>query len=524
MSKTDKIKYFQKINSDISFFIRNRQFSKALLLIEESLKENYDPYLLVSKAHIFLISSNNDEEKINEAEEILNTVLTLSSISFLTKKYALSELGRLASMRNDQLSSLDYYKQIIEESTDVESNTRCKVASLYCELEMYSHALAVIDVNDYNDELMNITRCRIFIQQKKFKLALEALKKPIVVPDLKKITFDKKMVECKKNYYLGCIYHSYNGDFKVAIKYFQLAMKDISKYDNMYWLCVSGLISSYYFYMQYDKCIELCNLYLEKASQDLKKYPRIVKTLVKVYCTKKDYDKALEIARKYNLSELELYVKASMKISNFDFISAYELLNQIDTMDDGLEVEICYKKLVILFRLNRVKEFNELYNDFVIMSNNSKHMSYEVKSMKISLSKDYNIEFGSDLDNYYGKQIINYSEEDYRNYIKDNFTYKFNKDINLDEVLDYVKKQVEVMNPICDGFYDFYSIPYRNVGITQDGKSVHNLLVKCLPDSKNVILVIPNDFKKDKDMEIGISSKQKRMSQIEKFNKRYGNI
>lgn len=517
------MKDFSQINNEISYLIRTRQFSTAMAHINDALAENYDPYLLVFKAHILIVTSDSNDEILEEAKSILNGVLEDISISFPTRKYALSELGRIANIKHDEVKALDYYQQILDLSNYVEPTVRCKMSSLYCSIGMYDRALDVLDVPDFNIASMNNRRCQVYLQKKEYENALKALESPIIIGNHKKDALDINpiRVENEKNYFLGCIYHSAYNKFDTAIKYFELACKDNDMNDQTYWAAITGLISTHFCKQSYEKCREYCQYYLDRGPKTSKNYSRVIKPYIRSYIETRNFDKALELAKMYEVKNYEIYINACLKLNKFEFIEAYELLNQIDTKDEGLDIEVLYRKLIIFFRLNRVKEFDKLYHDLILESSKSKFIQIEAKCMKILLYKKNHCSVNLGLDTYYTDQIKSFDESRTREYIKSNFKSKFHPNIDIDELMNYIKNQIEVATPMCDGLYDLYIINYRNVGLV-DGSIIHSVIVKCLPDTKDIILVLPNDAGKLEHESFEVTSKRPKLSQIDKFNRRYG--
>ena len=80
-------------------------------------------------------------------------------------------------------------------------------------------------------------------------------------------------------------------------------------------------------------------------------------------------------------------------------------------------------------------------------------------------------------------------------------------------------------NIMYDSLFDKYIINYRNIGYNSDNESIHQLLVLTLPNTKDIITMYPLDGTESiftlEELEEKPKVIVKRLSQIEKFNKKY---
>lgn len=479
------MKAYNQFNSEVNNLIRKKKYKEALEIINEYVVRTNDPYIYVSKAHVLVVGYG----RIEEAKVILESVLKCSTISFPTRKYALNEMARIACLEKDEEKALECYYEIINKSNYVEPSIRCKMANIYITRRMYDKVFEILDIPNFNNEAMNAKRCKAYIQQKQFDKAFEALEYPIFTSNLSIDSNDinMKRVENETNYYYGCIYHTYFNDLDKAILYFNKVLNTNDINDPSYYSAIVGILSAYFSKQDYIKCREYCELFIRKANTAKNIYNKVIKTYVRTYIETGDYDIALGLARKYSYSTLELYVQACMNINSFDFIGAFEKLNSILSFDEGFNVEIEFKKLVCMYRLNKVDEFDRIFEGLVKDSLKSKYMYIEAQCMKQILYKKNNLECEDKVRSYYTKQIKSYNENELKIYMLYHFADKYRENTNFSNLILETKKRVEVMTPTCGGLYDIYKISY----IDEFGDN-NSLIVKCLPDTKDIIIIVPS--------------------------------
>jgi len=146
-----------------------------------------------------------------------------------------------------------------------------------------------------------------------------------------------------------------------------------------------------------------------------------------------------------------------------------------------------------------------------------------------------------DFDSYMAKQIIEYREEDFREHIKKHLAdYNENDmsisksyflpDFDIELVIEEVKKYIPSEKKLCFGYYeDIYIFKYDECG-KDNNRLVNYFKVVTFCNSLNFITMCPSNYcenlpfvdlnyLKEKDES---NIKVKRLSQIDKFNKRYG--
>lgn len=139
---------------------------------------------------------------------------------------------------------------------------------------------------------------------------------------------------------------------------------------------------------------------------------------------------------------------------------------------------------------------------------------------------------------YLIRQIMEYKESDFKDHIKkhsDDFNINsenpnesiFNPDFPFKEIIEELKKYIPSNDKTCPGFYeDVYIFKYNECG-RDNGKLVDYFKVVCFNNTQKFITMYPVD--KCENLPIidvnylNTNNKQKvkRMSQIERFNKKY---
>ena len=129
---------------------------------------------------------------------------------------------------------------------------------------------------------------------------------------------------------------------------------------------------------------------------------------------------------------------------------------------------------------------------------------------------------------YSEKQIISYSKESAIEHIKDHHIYSksynnFSDEIDVDKLYDEVVEMLDDCVPRYNRLFDLYFIRYEKIGYV-DQSFINQLNVIVIPGTKNIITMFPAISENNYDIDDSTVEKKKtkRLSQIDKFNKRYG--
>ncbi len=260
---------------------------------------------------------------------------------------------------------------------------------------------------------------------------------------------------------------------------------------------------------------------------------------IKKYLQEEKYERALKAFELYfqnypsdAIAHL-YYVDLLMKIGKFE--EAEELMERMKAFDNFNRVGI-YFYYTLLIKLKCLKKdfatAFQLLNHVDISQFNNVALAYILKQN----NKEYPLK---DLeDSYTFQQIMDYKEERFLEHVKKHLNTssiycisKFNEDFPLQEVWEEMKLSL----PTEHRFYQ--SIPccyaqfkYDCCGKNQLGENLDYFRVVLINHTKEAITMFPcsytecigyTDLNKKIEMESPVLSQTKRLSQIEKFNKRY---
>ena len=238
---------------------------------------------------------------------------------------------------------------------------------------------------------------------------------------------------------------------------------------------------------------------------------------------------------------------ASALIKKGRFHEAEKMINYVDKcFDEGIikhsvvekQNNLILNKLKLYLYTERYQEFNRLYKE--------KYRMLQEYNIELTIPFYYNSkQLGSlnlekkEDNGYIVNQIIEYSEKDFQEHIKKHLSDYWDKvtetssnifepDFPLKKILDYVKNNVPNDNKIHNGFFDNVYIYKFDENGRVDHKLVNYFKIVTFHNTNNLITMFPIDFGeymtytdlnflKEKKEE----PKIKRISQIDKFNKKY---
>ena len=165
--------------------------------------------------------------------------------------------------------------------------------------------------------------------------------------------------------------------------------------------------------------------------------------------------------------------------------------------------------------------------------------NYQQLELKIYCMNKLGIKTNTSSETYNCRQMINYSEQDTLNEMRqriaisnnDPYNYylekRFSEDFPLEKVFEEVKKRLSDDNKLCFGYYnDIYIFKYDLCGRV-DGKIQDYFKASCFHDTHDIIILYPTfNCENLPYVDLNYLNKtenpnQKRLSQIDKFNKRY---
>ena len=186
--------------------------------------------------------------------------------------------------------------------------------------------------------------------------------------------------------------------------------------------------------------------------------------------------------------------------------------------------------------LSYQEKYKELYQYYLLHINDIKELDIDIKKLIFYCKKKLDM---LDINkreqhNYIFRQIISYEENDFLVHIKKHLIAEetnssiFSNDFPLNEILIEIKNYILASKRIYPYLYaDTYIFKYNNSGKVND-KSVDYFEVICFHNTSNIITMYPTECCEELpyiDLNYLIKNnnpKTKKLSQIDKFNKRYG--
>ena len=193
-----------------------------------------------------------------------------------------------------------------------------------------------------------------------------------------------------------------------------------------------------------------------------------------------------------------------------------------------------YFALIKLYCYN--SDYEKAYD---LLLNHSNEISLNIGHLLFYIKKKLNMPFKGSVSklSYLYKQILNYKEEDFIHHIKKH-TQDFNKNLDnpnssfftsdfpLIDVINEVKKYIPSNKGLFRGFIeDEYTFKYMACGKYKN-KMVDYFIINAFHNTNQYITMCPTDNANERnyiDLDYMIKEKvqTKRLSQIDKFNKKY---
>lgn len=515
----NKIKYNMKLN----------RFDTALSLIEEYLSFRPNNYYILGYKAMALYRIGKKDDALNLFERILNE----RDISKRDELFIMSQYANILSTFDISLA-IYYYEKVIEESDYLELVARGKLSTLYSNEKRYDDAINILKIDGFNNKFLNVKRATVYLDKSDFKKALRSLKKPEYNDgfDIKE-NFEDEYIAQDECYIRGYINYK-KGDFDNALKY--LTEATCNKKRNVYFKAAINIAKISILKGNFDEAINYCEEIKKQCPSEFF-FKIIDETLAKAYAKKNDYKKAEQQYKKIETDEKHKNInlgKLELIKGNFEKAEEYLSIIDIKNIDVNINYDYLYRLALVKIRLKKYDEAKEILKLF---DTNKKSIEVvglmkEINRMNIYLKTQLNEPIKYEQLSYSGKQINSYNEEDALNHIIENHVYNeekslFNEDIDVKELFKNVKELLTKDKVVYEFLFDKYIINYRNIGYNQNKEIVHQLLILTVPDTKDIITMYPLDGTESiftlEELEEKDKPKVKRLSQIEKFNMKYGN-
>lgn len=276
---------------------------------------------------------------------------------------------------------------------------------------------------------------------------------------------------------------------------------------------------------------------LEKKFYDNDQYQRILK-LCTEYRLHEALDKFEIYFQKYpnDISGYAYYIETLMKLGKID--KAVEFFNHI-IVEENTTMHAKEELLRIKLRLLMLsEEYDKAYQFLIQYQSVFEKNKWATGALSCFLKKQLGIL--TDLERkefskkYLLRQILSYSEDDALNHINSSHqstlenmsSVQFVEDFQIKDMYDKLKRSIPNQDRIYDdAISDKYIFKYDACGHV-NSKLVDYFVVVATKNTNDILTMYPCSYKTDlkvPDLTPEISKeKTKRMSQIDKFNQRYG--
>ena len=521
----------KELINEIKYNIRLNRLDTALSLVEDYLyNDPNNNYVLGYKAMI-LDKLGNTKESISICENILRkNDLTKRDKLFIMSQYA----NFLSKLENKELA-IHYYERVINESDNIELVARGKLSLLYTDDKRYNDALNILRVEGFNNMFLNIKRANVFVAQDKYNDALYSIKeKEYNNKDIKLYEkLEDAYIEQERDYLCGHIFFK-QGKFNLAMSYLTQATN--IKKRTLYFKATIDIARINILRGKIDDAINICEELKKGSNSDY--YNRIIdEVIAKAYTRKNDYKKALEQYNNIDTDEKNRNLNlGKIELLKGNFKKAEEYYSSLNVQLDDINVyyEEFYRLALIKFRLKKYDEVEEILDIFELNMQKYEitNIKYELDRIRLYINLLKNNSVDSYKMTYSEKQILSYNEKEAIKHIINHHVDKvkasrFNDNINIEELIKDVKNKLTKDNVTYDSLFDKYVLKYRDIGYGMDNESIHQLMVLTLPNTKDIITMYPcvgtESIFTLEELEEKPKPKVKRLSQIEKFNMKYGN-
>lgn len=511
-NKNDYIREIKKL-------IQAKKYEEAKEKVIEELKFLPDnPYLLFQYGLILKY-----EKKLDEAFSCFKYVYDLDK----NNKYsALHQMGLIKREQNDFEKAEGYFTKIIRESKYPEIFSVIELCKIEEKKGNYKGAIKILEsvskLKDSHADYARIQLARLKIVDQKVDEADEILKE---------VTHDHGREFERELLHLQGRAAFEKKEYSKALAFFKMA-KGVTR-DKIYWINSLEEAKTYEKMDQLEQALKVC-ADLEKS--EYKDNPRLHMLLGDVYRKQENYKEA---SKEYNLalneSQLDtfkqgIYLRQGLlKIERDNLDGAIPIFEKIVNYNTKEYQEIAYMELADIY--TRKKDYN-----------NAKQSLRKLKEIKpnpdlvktINRSELWiNTQTKSKFDrkdfSYIEHQMIHYSEEHAlehirRGHTEDN-TAVFKNDSDIETIFYGISPLLSKTRRMVEHATDCYVVDYPKVGTVQH-EDVDKLKVVCLPNTHKVITMYPykkNMQEENLEQDFEAKPKEKRLSQIEKFYRRYGN-
>lgn len=495
----------------IKQLVRENKLSKALSDIEEYVENYPDDCFGVFLYASILMNLN----QLEEAKVQLNKLIDNEDKNMYSAMY---HLGCIERRQGNMDEAKEMFERVIKESPYEEGFSKIELAQIEYETDNFEKAkqlLCSVKGNQENHAKLELSRMELNNNKN-----VNAFNIISTIPKTDNDIFNRK-VSLQK----GKIEASF-GNYKYAQEYFEEAL--VGPRNSTYWLTVLEEAKLENQFGNYDKALALCqNMISNKAL--LKNEVYLV--MGQILENKKEYDEAkknyliITEAPIQQEKEKGYFYLGLLAFKQKKYDEAIDYFNKVQkgklykrgAMFNMVHVEIRRKDYQ-----QAEKYLNKMLEEKLIED----YYDHEYRKLKILIDKGLNRQPSiREYINYSEKQYASYDVQEAIQYIKQEHygsdsKSNFNEDINVQDLFSFVTSKLTEDNLGVTDLADNYYINYPKVGYTLNKEDANCIKVAVVPNTKNIITMYPI-AKNTVKSEVVERPKQKRLSQIEKFNKKY---
>lgn len=321
----------------------------------------------------------------------------------------------------------------------------------------------------------------------------------------------------------------------VATYDLNMALKYVDEYDsfepkNSSFFVTKGIVK--YLTHDYETAYEILKKVYE-ANYSPALFSKSACWLARIELLKGNIEEAKKYFNDLEDSPLKIILNAEIEASQGNYEVAINILETNNISVNGtLELMIFYAN--ILIRMKEYSKAKAVIEDFrqshpitpeQIQIEIERYMAIIKKNLGESVEKSYS---------YFIKQIAKYSnirslDHIMAHYYSENGSGKFSSSFNINDEYFKIRNIIKDMNPVyrsLDESVDKYIIDYPGAGVLGD-ISLDKIQVVTIMETKDIITFYPVSkyslgYEYEEDL-VPKKEPQKRLTQIEKFNQRYGN-
>lgn len=517
---------------EIKFLAKKRNYREASVKMEEYLSLNpNDNYSLVY--YVMLLNKIGNYRKSKAlADKLLNEEALLDN---KTRLFLYTQYAHLMANMKKYDSAVRFFNLVVDNSERDELEARSELARIYFSQKRISKCFEILTLENKKSKFLSLKKAIYLNRLHKYKEAIDEINSNKDLSWDKYYGFNEDFLTQEENYFLGNCYMQLKED-KTALEYLSKAcnIKNSRTYCRAYYDIA-------YIKNRENKnneAIEILKRLLEDSTANFMKY-NIHAELGKSYLKKGDIENA---EKHFNLSSDEYgqksFLLSKLECSKGNFKKAEEYINQSKEKTSFVFPEMYYYDTLINFRNKNYDKAYDLIKNVenayfgCIFRYSIAHLLSDLHLTELLIDRELGRQDISKCNTYMEKQIADYSMDEAVKHIKKTYFDEtriayYKPSANIDSLIVEAKEKLNSDSLFCDSSFDKYIIPCDKVGIDNNGSTINQLLVVTLPNSKDIIEMYPVDASDNlRFTKLGSENSQPkkvyRMSQIDKFNAKYG--